>query len=107
MPQYGELCEHVSSLTKDKFGHEYEDGEITEESNRRYKTWRALLNAFVSLKAKFGMAETSILRDFPWLFNETLRAKMYDEGIPSLPPGVMLPSGGLITDPCADPVFVD
>ena len=62
-------------MTKHKFGHDYDEfGEETEESIQSYKTWRALSNAFVSLKGKFGMTEASTFRDFPWLFNETLRA---------------------------------
>ena len=105
--QYDELYDHVSSYTNAKFGHDYDEFcEETEESIQRYKTWRALSNAFVSLKGKFGMTEASTFRDFPWMFNETLRANLYDEGIHPLPPGVNIPSGGLTTDPFAEPIFV-
>ena len=106
LPQYDELYDRVYFLTKDKFGHDYDEfGEETEESIQSHKTWRALFNAFVSLKGKFGMTEASVFRDFPWLFNETLRAVKYDSGPPpSIPPG--LPSDAISTDPFAEPIFV-
>jgi len=104
---YDELCEHVSSLVKVKFEHDLIEGGRTEESIRRYETWQRLANAFTALQAKFGMTDASIRRNYPWMFNENLRANEYDTGIPSLPPGVNIPSDALTTDPCAEPVFVE
>ena len=85
LTQYDELCERVEGITKQKFKHVIVDSERTEDSIRRSVIRRELSNAFISLKEKFGMTEASVFRDFPWMFNETLRAVKYDSGPPFFP----------------------
>ena len=107
MPQYDQLCEHVEGIVTVESEHEEVDFERTDESNRRYDIRRALSSAFVSLKGKFGMTDAGVVRNYSWVFNETLRAEQHDTGPPFVPPGLPILPGASTTDPFAEPILSD
>ena len=106
LPEYDDLFDHARRKVSSKFDHEIVEGNRTEESNRRYQTWKELNIAFINLKNKFGHTDQATRLEFPCLFNETVRAKEYDTKPPLLPHGLQIPSGAQTTDPCSESVFV-